>query len=893
MSSSRTLISVMMGFVVWGFCTGAGEAALIGHWTFDDPANPYADSSGFANHGTLAGSGTLPQVSGPIGSYALQFPGGVWLNVGSNDIFDTETYTVSVWVYKDSAAGSSWRGAVGDWDAGWMHLGQHSSGVFSNHVKVDGAQKDMIGLTSVKTNQWQHIVSVVDKANKRLQLWVDGALEYSTTLASWGSTNVPGTTNVLIGTPYSSGTYSWIGRIDDVAIWNRALTSSEVQTLYAKGLQGINAGQALQSVPVERGLLLWLDASDSSTIQTDSNGKVQTWLDKSGNNYHATQTDEARRPLPNSTAMNGRPAIRFDGGADGTPDGLVIDDGLNLTSRPYTIFIVDQYYGTPRGRTLQGRDANWLVGKWNGNNGFFAGNWVAYTPTTDNTPAISDAQAYTYGSGYTLNGIDLTGTNGSSAPTGNPGKLGLNASGLYNEPSKSDVAEVIVFNRALSFHERSQVGLYLREKYGLTGYTGYNTHLATKEWVFYGADPGEGLDFQGRFLYAVNVGGPGGIQVGDAQFTTDTGLITAENQISSFTTPNYGATTNDNNLETIMQSIRWTETGNGGIEDITITLPGLEIGRTYKLQLLFGDNWSQRHCAVDINGSRVVGDLPSAGIQGVYGSSPTQGAVLVHQFVADRSTMTIVLNGQPVSGHDRNPLVNAFTLEDLGVASRTTVSTFTGGDPGEGLDFQGVFIYAVNIGGPGGMQIGDARFTADTATPGLKVNAENHAPNWSSPNYGASPNDDVLETLMQSARWTDTRNPQNVLSRGETVSLELANLIPGQEYVLQLLFGNTGTGRGFDVVINDTLVLDNFSPAAYGASDSVGVVVTHRFEATSSLLSIVLDGYPMDVQNPFDLPDPVLFALTLEAVPEPSSWILLLLGGLAVAGILRKKGKKE
>ncbi|MCS7303817.1 MAG: LamG domain-containing protein, partial [Thermoguttaceae bacterium] len=293
----RRLMYGVMGILVWGMSVGGAWAGLIGHWTFDDPAKPFADSTPFASHGTVQGTGSLTQVTGgPVGPYALQFPGNAWLNVGSHDIFDTQSYTVSAWVYKDPAAGTSWRGAVGAWDGGWMHLGQHSSGVFSNHVRVDGIQRDMIGITTVKNNQWQHIVSVVDKANKRLQLWVDGSLEYSTTLASWGSTNVPGTANVLIGTPYNAGTFPWIGRLDDVAIWNRALTSSEIQTLYSKGLQGINAAAALQSVPVDRGLLLWLDASDPSTIQTDANGKVQAWLDKSGNNYHATQTDEARRP---------------------------------------------------------------------------------------------------------------------------------------------------------------------------------------------------------------------------------------------------------------------------------------------------------------------------------------------------------------------------------------------------------------------------------------------------------------------------------------------------------------------------------------------------------------------------------------------------------------------
>lgn len=902
MNRIRGLVFVVVGSAVGYGLDSPGQAALIGHWTFDDPANLYADSSGFANHGVRAGTGTLTQVAGKVGSGAIQFPGSVWLNVGSNDIFDTQTYTVSAWVYKDPAA-TGWRGVAGNWGgiptSSWMHLGQHSSGTFSNHVKIDGFQKDMVGTSSVKSQEWQHLVSVVDKANKRLQLWVDGTLEFETTLTTWGSTAVPGTSDLSIGTSYQTGnsncaSMSWIGQIDDVAIWNRALTASEIQTLNTKGLQGVNAASAVLSVPVEKGLQLWLDASDASTIIPDVGGGVKEWRDKSGNN-HATQTDTTRQPVLNTTAMNGRPAIRFDGGADGAADGLVIADGLNLNARPYTVFIVDQYYGSPYGRTLQGRDANWLVGKHNGNNSHWANGWVGYVATGDNIPAISDAQGYSYGSGYFLDGIDRTGASeGGSSPMGNPGKLALNASGSVNEPSKSDVAEVLVFKRALSFHERSLVGQYLREKYGLTGYTGYNTHLATREWVFFGADPGEGLDFQGRFVYAANIGGPGGAQVGDARFTTDTGLITAENQISNWFSPNYGTSTNDLNLATVMQSIRWTQTGNGGIEDITITLPGLEIGRTYKLQLLLKDNYPSRHFAVDINGSRVIGDLPPGGIQGIITgediSARTQGTVLVHQFVADRPTMTIVLNGQPVSGGDRNPMINALTLEDLGVTGQTRISTFTGGDPGEGLDVQGTFLYAVNVGGPGGLQglqVGDARFTADTDTPGLKINAENHAPNWSTPNYGSSPNDIALASLMQSARWTDTHNPQNTLSRGEAVNLELSGLSPGQQYVLQLLFGDTGSGRGFDVVIEDTLVLDNFNPAASGASGNVGVVVTHQFHATDSLLHIVLDGYPTS----FTTPNPMLFAFTLEVVPEPSTCVLLGIGlvGLTLVGVRKRR----
>lgn len=70
------------------------------------------------------------------------------------------------------------------------------------------------------------------------------------------------------------------------------------------------------------------------------------------------------------------------------------------------------------------------------------------------------------------------------------------------------------------------------------------------------------------------------------------------------------------------------------------------------------------------------------------------------------------------------------------------VSTCTGGDPGEGLDLQGTFFHAVNIGGNGAPGlIGDANFTSDTS-PNVSVTAPggtvNTVDNWAAPNFGAT-----------------------------------------------------------------------------------------------------------------------------------------------------------
>lgn len=625
-------------------------------------------------------------------------------------------------------------------------------------------------------------------------------------------------------------------------------------------------------LPVSGGNVLWLDASDPTSLVLDGSGKVDTWIDKSGSGNHAAQPSTDERPTPNATALNGQPAVRF----DGIDDGLLISDGLSL-GRPYTAIIVDQYYGGIQGRTLQGRDANWLTGKWGGNNAHYANGFVYSAGAGTGNAAIGDAVGAATASEYVLNGRNVT-TN--AAPTGSPGRLGLVGEGLYPaEVSQADVAEVIVFDRVLGYHERALVGQYLGQKYGIP--TEYRTDLATKAQAFAGADPGEGLDFQGTFVHAVNVRGPGGMTVGDATFTDDTGVVTAENEILNWISPVYGPSADDAALATVMQSIRWTATGNGGQETLDANLPGLVPGNAYKVQMLFGETTVTRHFGVDVEGSPVLRDFQSAAMGGGNGNL---GVVLSHQFIAGDDTLNVVLNGAVVGGGDLNPLLQGITVEDLGIVGRTTVGTFSGGDSGEGLDLEGKFLYAVNVGGPGGFSIGNAIFTADTATPGLTLRAENHIPNWgAAPNFGATANDNNLETVMHSIRWVAT----TLGGQGDLLSLDLEGLVPGLPHRLQLLFDERGSARGFDVTINGILVADDFNPGLLaGLNDpTLGAVLTYDFIADADTLSILLDGY----SSPFGDHNPILQGFTLEVIPEPTTLALLGLGALALARRRRRR----
>jgi hypothetical protein len=61
------------------------------------------------------------------------------------------------------------------------------------------------------------------------------------------------------------------------------------------------------------GLQLWLRADAGVTLKGST---VSRWADQSGNGNHATQLDHERRPLFVRAALNGNPALRFDGGDD-------------------------------------------------------------------------------------------------------------------------------------------------------------------------------------------------------------------------------------------------------------------------------------------------------------------------------------------------------------------------------------------------------------------------------------------------------------------------------------------------------------------------------------------------------------------------------------------------
>ncbi len=148
-----------------------------------------------------------------------------------------------------------------------------------------------------------------------------------------------------------------------------------------------------------------------------------------------------------------------------------------------------------------------------------------------------------------------------------------------------------------------------------------------------------------------------------------------------------------------------------------------------------------------------------------------------------------------------------------------TVGAFTGGDPGEGLDLQGYFTYAVNVGPSGfGGRVGDAVFTGDS-TPGVSISAVNEIAAWHTAAYGGTANDKSLEFVMRSIRWSAPPDMVTVRLAVET----------GVQYKLQLLFADNSANRGFDFYVEGNIEEYAFCPGAYqeeppGAKGAAGLL---------------------------------------------------------------------
>ncbi len=205
-----------------------GTTGLVAHYAFENNTN---DSSGNGLNGNVMGNPAY--VAGLTGyGTAMDFDGqGAYIDCGNNPAFDiTGQITVAAWVNITSIP-TAWAAVVVKGENAWR-ISSNSS-MRSFHFGIcywDKANYSANGNKEVALNEWHHVCGTYDGAT--INLYLDAVVDATT--ASTTGLGIS-TTNLWIGanSEYSEPRY-WDGLIDEVIIYNRALSQAEVVYLAKK-----------------------------------------------------------------------------------------------------------------------------------------------------------------------------------------------------------------------------------------------------------------------------------------------------------------------------------------------------------------------------------------------------------------------------------------------------------------------------------------------------------------------------------------------------------------------------------------------------------------------------------------------------------------------------------
>jgi len=224
----RNGLIYMISFVLVLGIAGASAAEeidpnLVGWWKLDDGFGTIAtDWSGHDNHGSLVGD---PQwVSGYIGG-TLDFDGdGDYIDCGYDPIFDiTDEITLAAWVNIRSIS-VQWMAIVAKGEYAWRLSNDDSDPRFHFGITIWSDDNPSVnGSTAVGYDEWHHVAGMYDGSN--INLYLDGVLDVNISNDTGIGTN---TENLLIGENPEAAERYWDGFIDDVRVYNVALTEDEI-----------------------------------------------------------------------------------------------------------------------------------------------------------------------------------------------------------------------------------------------------------------------------------------------------------------------------------------------------------------------------------------------------------------------------------------------------------------------------------------------------------------------------------------------------------------------------------------------------------------------------------------------------------------------------------------
>jgi hypothetical protein len=198
-----------------------------------------------------------------------------------NEPFSHTNHTIAAWVYLDSAAFSTIFDNRDTNDDGVRLLVNDSNTLF---YQLNGSDRTH----TLSLNDWLFVTASYDGTTQKL--YVDGSLASS--IATSQTISVSTYDSTIGKSTYESNYFN--GNLANVAIWNRALTSDEINSVMWKTYEQVSTTE-------KSGLQAWYKLSADEVLSGDSTATLTTYANANSLTFEA--------PACVQTALNGLPDI--------------------------------------------------------------------------------------------------------------------------------------------------------------------------------------------------------------------------------------------------------------------------------------------------------------------------------------------------------------------------------------------------------------------------------------------------------------------------------------------------------------------------------------------------------------------------------------------------------
>jgi hypothetical protein len=221
--------------------TGQASAELILHWRFDEGSGDVVnDSSGNGHVGTIEGATWTVDDKGPC----LEFGGDgdrVVDENGPSYLNGLDAVTIAVWIKSNQVPTDAGfiQGEEPDGGDNIMTMRYDVAGATSGGssllkmaVVAPGDEQQLESSSNLQTTEWQH-VAMTWARGEQLQLYVNGELDTPAANGAPRDVSTADVTIFIVGQGAKDAGGGWNGLIDDVRIYNTALTQVEIQSAMA------------------------------------------------------------------------------------------------------------------------------------------------------------------------------------------------------------------------------------------------------------------------------------------------------------------------------------------------------------------------------------------------------------------------------------------------------------------------------------------------------------------------------------------------------------------------------------------------------------------------------------------------------------------------------------